>query len=328
MSLKTEILRYLKETDTHISGQELCGQLGVSRTAVWKVIRQLQEEGYEIEAVRNRGYRLVESGDVLSVAELKSVIKTERAGQNLVYLEQTDSTNNEARRQAEQGAPDGTLVLAELQTAGKGRRGRFWTSPPGTGIWMSLLLRPDFTPEHAANLTLVAAMAVETGIREVTGLDCQIKWPNDIVLDGKKICGILTEMSTEEDCIRHVVVGIGINVNIEEFPEEIGATATSLAIVSGSTMKRAPLVDAVMRAWEHYYGIFQETLDMSVLKDTYNRHLVNLGREVKVLAPKGEYNGISQGINDSGELMVALESGEIREVISGEVSVRGVYGYV
>lgn len=328
MILKTEVLRCLKESDGHISGQELCERLGVSRTAVWKVIRQLEEEGYEIEAVRNRGYRLMESGDVLSEAELKSVIKTERAGQNLVYLNQVDSTNNEARRQAEQGAPDGTLVVAELQTAGKGRRGRFWTSPPGTGIWMSLLLRPDFAPEHASSLTLVAAMAVETGIREAAGLDCQIKWPNDIVLEGKKICGILTEMSTEEDCIRHVVVGIGINVNIEEFPEEIGATATSLAIVSGSTIKRAPLVDAVMRAWEQYYAQFQRTLDMSGLKDVYNEHLVNLGREVKVLAPRGEYSGISHGINDGGELLVELESKEMRSVISGEVSVRGVYGYV
>lgn len=328
MILKTEVLKCLKESDGHISGQELCERLGVSRTAVWKVIRQLEEEGYEIEAVRNRGYRLVEIGDVLSEAELKSVIKTERAGQNLVYLDQVDSTNNEARRLAEQGAPDGTLVVAELQTAGKGRRGRFWTSPPGTGIWMSLLLRPDFAPEHASSLTLVAAMAVETGIREAVGLVCQIKWPNDIVLEGKKICGILTEMSTEEDCIRHVVVGIGINVNIEEFPEEIGATATSLAIVSGSTIKRAPLVDAVMRAWEQYYAQFQRTLDMSGLKQVYNEHLVNLGREVKVLAPRGEYSGISHGINDGGELLVELESKEMRSVISGEVSVRGVYGYV
>lgn len=328
MSLKTEILKCLKETEGHISGQELCEGLGVSRTAVWKVIQQLEAEGYKIEAVRNRGYRLVESGDVLSEAELKSVIKTECAGQNLVYLEQVDSTNNEARKLAEQGAPDGTLVVAELQTAGKGRRGRFWTSPPGTGIWMSLLLRPDFAPEYASTLTLVAAMAVETGIREAAELDCQIKWPNDIVLEGKKICGILTEMSTEEDCIRHVVVGIGINVNMEEFPEEISRTATSLCIVSGSAMKRAPLVDAVMRAWEKYYKIYCDTLDMRVLKEAYNMHLVNLGRDVMVLTPKAEYRGISHGINDRGELLVELDTGELRTVISGEVSVRGVYGYV
>ncbi len=326
--MKTEILTCLKEAEGYISGQELCECLGVSRTAVWKVIRQLQEEGYEIEAVRNRGYRLVESGDVLSEAELKSVLKTSWAGRNIKYCEEVDSTNNEARRLAEQGAPHGTLVVAELQTAGKGRRGRFWTSPPGTGIWMSMVLRPDFAPEHASMLTLIAAMAVETGVREMTGLDCRIKWPNDIVLEGKKICGILTEMSTEEDVIRHVVVGIGINVNIREFPEEIGKTATSLAIVSGKELRRAVLVDAVMRAWEHYYECYRKTLDMSALKDAYNARLVNCGREVKVLAPKGEYCGISHGINDTGELLVELENGEIREVMSGEVSVRGIYGYV
>lgn len=326
--MKTEILKCLKEADGYVSGQELCGRMGVSRTAVWKVIRQLQMEGYEIRAVQNRGYCLIESGDVLSEAELKSVIKTQWAGQNLTYLEKVDSTNNEARRLAEQGAPNGALVVAELQTAGKGRRGRSWTSPPGTGIWMSLLLRPDFAPEHASMLTLVAAMAVETGVGEMTGLDCQIKWPNDIVLNGKKICGILTEMSTEEDCIRHVVVGIGINVNIREFPEEIGRTATSLAIVSGKEVRRAPLVDAVLRAWEKYYACYRETLDMSALRETYNARLVNCGREVRVLAPKGEYSGISHGINDGGELLVETEDGELREVMSGEVSVRGVYGYV
>lgn len=326
--MKAEILKYLKEAKGHVSGQELCDRLGVSRTAIWKVIEQLRKDGYEIEAVRNRGYRLVESGDVLSEAELKSMINTRWAGQNLVCCDQVDSTNNEARRLAEQGEPNGTLVVAEQQTAGKGRRGRTWSSPPGTGIWMSLLLRPDFSPEHASMLTLVAALAVETGIREVTGLDCQIKWPNDIVLDGKKICGILTEMSTEEDCIRHVVVGIGINVNIRDFPEEIGQTATSLAIVSGKERKRAPLVDAVLRAWERYYELYSQTLDMSLLCETYNARLVNLGREVRVLAPKDGYSGISHGINNAGELLVELENGEIREVISGEVSVRGIYGYV
>ncbi len=326
--MKTEILKCLKEADGYRSGQELCECLGVSRTAVWKVIRQLQEEGYEIEAVRNRGYRLVESGDVMSEAELKSVIKTCWAGQNIRFCEQVDSTNNEARRLADQGAPHGTLVVAELQTAGKGRRGRFWTSPKGSGIWMSLILRPDFAPEQASMLTLVAAMAVETGIRKITGQDCRIKWPNDIVLDGKKICGILTEMSTEEDCIRHVVVGIGINVNILEFPEEIGKTATSLALKSGKEIRRAPLVNAVMQAWEDYYGRYRETLDMSGLREEYNGRLVNCEREVKVLAPKGEYCGISHGINDAGELLVELENGELREVISGEVSVRGIYGYV
>lgn len=325
--MKTTILKILKETSGYVSGQELCEQLGVSRTAVWKVIRQLQEEGYAIEAVRNRGYRLSDSGDVFTAAEIKSLLHTKKIGQNLVFLDVVDSTNNEARRQAEQGAPDGTLVVAVEQSAGKGRRGRSWVSISGTGVWMSLVLRPDFPPECASMLTLVAAMAVRAGIHQVTGLDGQIKWPNDVVLGGKKVCGILTEMSTEMEQIRYVIPGIGINVGIREFPEEIKDVATSLLLCTGKTVKRAVLTAAVAEAWEYYYEKFLSTMDLSLLKEDYDKALVNLGRQVKVLAPGGAYTGISQGINERGELLVETEEG-LRTVMSGEVSVRGMYGYV
>jgi BirA family biotin operon repressor/biotin-[acetyl-CoA-carboxylase] ligase len=177
-------------------------------------------------------------------------------------------------------------------------------------------------------MTLVAATAVAEGIREVTGLDTGIKWPNDIVADGKKICGILTEMSSDMDSIHYVIVGIGINVGKQEFPEEIRETATSLELCTGHAVDRAKLVDAVLRGWEQYYEIFLRDLDLSGLMEEYNRMLVNMNREVRVLAPKGDYTGISHGITKTGELIVELPDGERREVMSGEVSVRGVYGYV
>ena len=325
--MKTEIIKLLKAAPDYVSGQELCETFGVSRTAVWKVIRQLQEDGYEIEAKRNRGYRLGDSGDVFTGAELRSLLNTRWVGHNLVFLEQVDSTNEEAKRQAEKGAPDGTLVAAAEQSAGKGRRGRTWISEKGTGVWMSLLLRPDFPPECASMLTLVAAMAVEKGISRVTGVDGQIKWPNDVVIEGKKVCGILTEMSTEMECIHYVVVGIGINVGTEEFPEEIRDLATSLYLSTQKKVKRAVLAAAVAEAWEFYYEQFFKSGDLRFLMEEYNERLVNRGREVKVLALDGGYMGISQGINEKGELLVET-GGMVRTVISGEVSVRGIYGYV
>lgn len=326
--MKDKILKFLKEADGYISGQELCERLGVSRTAVWKVIRQLESEGYQIEAVRNRGYRLTDNADILNEAEIRAAMKSQWLGQHVTFLEETDSTNNVVRRMAEQGAPEGTLAVAEIQTAGKGRRGRSWSSPKGSGIWHSFLLRPEFAPEHASMLTLLAAMAVQKSVKDVTGLDCKIKWPNDIVVNGKKICGILTEMSTEEDSIRYVVVGIGINANTSDFPEEIRETATSLALELGHPVRRTLLINGVMCAFEEYYRIYRETLDMSRLKEIYDQELVNVEREVKVLAPCGDYTGISHGINNQGELIVELSDGTIREVNSGEVSVRGIYGYV
>ena len=313
--MKGEILKLLKETDGYISGQELGEKFGVSRTAIWKVINQLKEEGYEIEAVRNKGYILKGSADVLSKEELESTIHTKWAGENVVFFEETVSTNNEIRSLAEQGAPHGTLAVAEQQLGGKGRRGRVWTSPAGVGIWMSMLLRPQIDPLAASMLTLVMALAAKKGIEISTGLKSEIKWPNDLVLNKKKICGILTEMSTEL-------------MEIQDFPDDIKATATSLYIESGKIQKRSEIIAAIMEAFEGYYDTFIKTQDMSGLIEEYNANLVNLGNEVCVLDPAGEFRGVSEGINKEGALLVRLADGTLKEIISGEVSVRGVYGYV
>ena len=326
--MKSEILRLLKESDTYISGQQLCDHFHVSRTAVWKVIEQLKKEGYEIEAVRNKGYRLTCSPDVMSKAEIESLLVTQWAGKKVVYSAEIDSTNTQAKAAGEQGEAHGTLFVADKQNAGKGRRGRVWESPAGSSIYMTILLRPDLPPVKAPMLTLVMAVSVAEGIRQVTGLDTQIKWPNDIVLNKKKICGILTEMSTEIDYINYVVIGDGINVNQDTFPEELSETATSLKIESGQIYRRSELIASIMKQFEKNYEIFLETEDLSGIQDIYNEMLVNRGREVRVLEPGNEYNAFAEGINKTGELIVKTEAGEEKHIFAGEVSVRGIYGYV
>ena len=328
ITVKTKILKMLKEADGYVSGQDICEELHVSRTAVWKVIKQLQEEGYQIEAVRNKGYCLEKSADVITKAELSSCMDSQWMGKNLVYYDETDSTNTRAKALAEQGALSGTLVVADCQMSGKGRRGRSWVSPRFANIYMTLILKPQISPSCASMLTLTAAMAVLAGIKEVTGLETEIKWPNDLVYGGKKVCGILTEMSAELDCIHYVVIGMGINVNLTEIAEEVAKTATSLRIEAGQPVSRSALIAAVIRWFEVYYQKFLETEDLSLLMEEYNEKLANQGREVRVLAPSGDYCAVSRGINKSGELLVELEDGTLQKVVSGEVSVRGIYGYV
>lgn len=327
--MKTKILALLRENEgEYVSGQEICEKLGVSRTAVWKAVGKLKEEGYEIASVSRKGYRLLASPDVISKEELTGSIQTEWAAKNLICLPVTDSTNMEAARQAEAGAVHGTLITAEMQTAGKGRRGRSWTQEPGTMIAMSLILRPKAMPDSASVLTLAAAHAVAGGIEELCGLPAKIKWPNDVVVHGKKVCGILTEMSVEMDEIRYVVVGIGINTNIENFPEELRDTATSLYLEKGIKVSRVTLIARIMEKFEADYASFLRTGNADGFMEDYNAHLINQGAQVKVLDPKGEFTGVSQGINAQGELLVKREDGRMEQVYAGEVSVRGLYGYV
>ncbi len=225
----------------------------------------------------------------------------------------------------------GTTVVAEKQTAGRGRRGKYWESPPGSAIYMTIMLKPDFAPDKASMLTLVMALSVAEAITEATGLAAGIKWPNDVVVNKKKVCGILTELNVETDYIQYVVIGVGINVNngsSEEFPEEIRETATSLKIESGVQMSRASLIERVLERFEKNYDIFVTTLDLRLLTEAYSRFLLNLNAEVCVLDPKGSYTGIARGINTTGELLVEKENGGTEAVYAGEVSVRGLYGYV
>lgn len=347
---RSDILTCLRNAGDYVSGQLLCERLGVSRTAVWKVINQLKAEGYRIESVSRKGYLLLESPeDMLSESEITSRLTTEWAGKKLYYRKETGSTNNDAKRCGEEGDPHGTVVVADVQNAGKGRRGRDWQTIPGTALSFTILLRPVFPAERASMVTLVMALAVaeaveaavnggaegniESGIEKPVEAAVSIKWPNDIIINRKKVCGMLTEMTMtpELDEIQYLVVGVGINVNNEspqEFGEEIREKATSLRIETGRRLNRADLLQDVLCRFEKHYQTFLETLTMSRLRETYQARLQGMGGEVRVLDPMGEYTGISRGINDRGELIVERESGECVAVYAGEVSVRGIYGYI
>ena len=326
--MKEEILRLLRSADGYISGQELCNRFGVSRTAVWKAINQLKEAGYEIEAQQNKGYRLMAAPDLMTEAEIKSLMHTEWVAKEVLYFDTIDSTNTKAQELAEKGYPSGTLVVADKQESGKGRRGRSWVSPSGTGIFMTLMIKPDINPNNASMLTLVAALAVAKAITSVTGEEALIKWPNDIVVNSKKVCGILTEMNAQFDYINHIVVGIGINVHNEIFPEEISQMASSLMIeAGGKRFHRAQIIAETMSYFEQYYDTFLKTQDLSALVREYDELLVNMNKAVRVLDPKEPFDGKAMGITPKGELIV--DTWESRKLVSsGEVSVRGIYGYV
>lgn len=327
-NLKTKILRMLKTSDGYVSGQVLCDTFGVSRTAVWKVIHQLKEEGYEIEAASKKGYCMIGVPDILSKEEIESQMETKWAGRIAAYFDEVDSTNTKAKFLAEEGAVHGTLVVAEQQNAGKGRRGRSWNSQKGSGIWMTLILKPDILPQSASMITLIAALAIAKSVKKQYALDAKIKWPNDIVVNGKKICGILTEMSSDMESINHIVIGIGINANTKTFPEDIQDRATSISIEKeNEIINRSSLIADIMKEMEGLLDIFFEKENLAFMKEEYESYLINIDRKVRILEPKSEYTGISLGIGNNGDLIVKLEDGTIKEVMSGEVSVRGLYGY-
>ena len=326
--MKEELLSLLRERNEYVSGQELCRHFGVSRTAIWKAVNRLKEAGYEIEAVPNKGYRVLSCPDSVAAVEVSSLMETDVIGRDVRYMETIDSTNLYARRLGEDGAAEGVLVVADEQTAGKGRSGRHWTTPPGSAIAMSVLLRPRIAPERISMVTLVMGLAVAKAVRELYGLDALIKWPNDVVVNGKKICGILTEMSAELMAVNYIVIGVGINSNMKEFPEEIRTTATSIALELGRDVSRARLIAEVMKHFETLYRSFLETSDLSGIISDYNAILVNIGRRVRVLEPGNEYSAKALGIDRNGRLLVRTDEGTVRDVYAGEVSVRGIYGYV
>lgn len=320
INLKEKILDILKSADGYISGERISETLSISRAAVWKHIKKLKENGYEIESVTNKGYRLVSSPDILTEDGIKSGLKTDFIGHSVYVYDVTDSTNNRAKECS--SAPDGSLFIADVQTGGKGRLGRSWASPSGTGIWMSLLLKPRISLADISQITLVAGLAVCRAI----GNGAVIKWPNDIVIGTKKVCGILTEMSAEINMVNYVVCGIGINVNTAGFDDELSEKATSLLIETGETLNRAETVSAVLNEFESLYTDFLENGLKNILPE-YKSLCVTLNRKVKVTYQGEVFTAKAADIDNTGSLVIE-RGGEKITVNSGEVSVRGIYGYI
>ena len=271
-------------------------------------------------------YEEIGTGSIYNETTIADQIHTKWAGKTVHFARETDSTNLWIKRLAKEGASEGTLALAEFQSAGRGRLGRSWEVPEGTSVMMSILLRPKFEPQYAPTLTLVMGMAVAKAVKNL-GFDVSIKWPNDVVVSHKKICGILTEMGVRDGKIDYAVIGVGINVNIKEFPEEMADKATSLYLESGKEFDRSQIPGLVMEAFEKYYEKFAATCDLSGLKEEYESILANYNQPVRVLA-KEPYEGVARGITDGGELLVEKTDGTIATVSAGEVSVRGLYSYV
>ena len=318
------ILELLRRQEGFLSGEDIGRELSITRAAVWKGIKKLREEGYEIEAVTNRGYRLTNPETMYNKRELEQGLKTKTMGQSIYFYEETDTTNNRARELALEGAPEGTLVVAEKQTAGRGRRGKVCESPLGTGIWMSLVLRPQIMPAEASVLTLLCGLATAEAIEAETGLSAGIKWPNDILINGKKAVGILTEMDCEMSEVHFVIPGIGINVNTASFPPEIADIATSLYLECGKTVSRRRLVHKVLERLEEHYETFLRTGSFTAMLEDYRKHCITLGKEVHVLG-REPFFAEALDITPEGELLVRrADNGKEEVVFSGEVSIRGV----
>lgn len=318
--MREKILGLLKKTDGYISGEKISEKLNISRAAVWKHIKKLRDDGYEITSVTNKGYCLVNAPDIISPEIIKENLTTKFIGQNIFFCDTINTTNDWAKANCEK--PDGSVFIAEVQTNGKGSRGRGWTSPRGTGIWHTILLKPHISPTEVSQITLIAGLAACQAI----GMNSMIKWPNDIVIDGKKISGTLTEMSSEIDMVNYVVCGIGINVNTAEFPDEIKDKATSMYIEQHKKFERNEIVAKLLNSFEHYYNLFITEGLPSIMED-YRKNCITIGREVQVLFNKETVRGLAVDVDDDGQLVVETDSGTIH-VTSGEVSVRGIYGYI
>ncbi|SKA83087.1 BirA family transcriptional regulator, biotin operon repressor / biotin-[acetyl-CoA-carboxylase] ligase [Clostridium sp. USBA 49] len=328
--MKKQILKLLKENNNDfLSGEYISRTLGVSRSAIWKHIKQLKEEGYKIEAVSNKGYKLKSSPDLLTLEEIEPYLNSSVIGRKFIYFNSIDSTNNAAKKIADDENSHGTVLISEEQTNGKGRLGRHWISPKYKGIWMSIILKPNLDPIDASKITQIAAAAVTLSLLEMN-IKALIKWPNDIILNHKKVCGILTEMNAELTNIHHVIVGIGINVNAdkEEFPDDLKDIATSLKIESNNKINRQILTAKILNNFEILYNKFINNNDIESSLKICREYSAILGSEIIIINKGEKVSAKAIDIDEEGKLIVKYSNGNIEKIISGEISIRGKESYI
>lgn len=306
--------------DAFLSGQHLAELIGCSRTAVWKHIEELRKEGFELEAVRNKGYRILKTSEKVTADEIRFGLTTNFIGRNIHYEESVESTQKIAHRFASEDAPEGTVIIAEEQLSGRGRMARRWHSPKYTGIWMSMIIRPNIPLSNAPQLTLLAAVAIVQAIDEMTDLIPEIKWPNDILINGKKVTGILTELQAEADRIHSIIIGIGINVNQkkEDFPQELQEIATSLFIEDGEIVSRAELVRSIFKHFEKLYTLYLEQGFLPI-KLLWEGYASSIGKYIKARTLANTIEGKALGITNDGVLQLEDMAGTIHHIYSADI---------
>ena len=321
----SSILHRLVSQDGFVSGGDLCRELRITRSAIWKHVAQLREAGYAIEAISGRGYRLAGLTGMPVAEEVQPSLDTTVFGHRFIFLETTDSTNLQARAIAREGAEEGTVVVADSQTGGRGRMRRAWASPAGVNLYCSIVLRPPVPTVRVPEIPLVAAAAIHEALEaECPSLSLFIKWPNDILSGGRKLCGILCEMESEPDFTHFVVVGFGVNVNLDPVPEELQGIATSLAIEAGATFSRARILATVLNRFERRYTEWLNSRDLGFLLPLLERHAWLQGKAVRIEQYGKALAGTVAGLSPQGHLLLLGEAGDVTAVSSGEAHLQSI----
>ncbi|WP_062356419.1 biotin--[acetyl-CoA-carboxylase] ligase [Bacillus kwashiorkori] len=325
-SVRKQILDAFRQAgDQFLSGEELARTIGCSRTAVWKYMEELRKDGFQLEAVRKKGYRIIDVPHHFSVNEFYLGLTTEKIGRNLLFFDSISSTQEMAKQRALKGDQEGTIIIADEQTAGRGRMNRQWHSNKGTGIWASLIIRPKIPIQKAPQITLLTAVAIAKAIEEITPNDVsiEIKWPNDIILNGKKVCGILTELQAEENRIQSIIIGFGLNVNQQraDFPQQLEQLATSLSIETNLHFSRSKLLQLICLQFEKLYDTYLKT-GFSVIKILWESYSNSIGKTITARTISGNYTGTALGITEDGVLLLQDEKKEIHYIYSADIEIK------